>query len=58
MEITLISRYFDTRNGGAGSYSKLIYEGLKNQVLFRLPFCSISSVKIMSEVVSKMWFLS
>ena len=33
MEITLISRYFDTRNGGAGSYSKLIYEGLKNQAL-------------------------
>ena len=33
MEITLISRYFDTRNGGAGSYSKLIYEGLKRQNL-------------------------
>lgn len=29
MEITLISRYFDTRNAGAGSHSKLIYEGLK-----------------------------
>ena len=33
MEITLISRYFDTRNGGAGSYSKLIYEGLSRQNL-------------------------
>ena len=29
MEITLLSRYFDTRSGGAGSHSKLIYEGLK-----------------------------
>lgn len=28
MEITLISRYFDTRNAGAGSHSKLIYDGL------------------------------
>lgn len=31
MEITLVSRYFDTRSGGAGSHSKLIYEGLKKQ---------------------------
>lgn len=31
MDLTLISRYFDTRSGGAGSYSKLIYEGLKNK---------------------------
>lgn len=30
MDITLISRYFSTKNGGAGSHSKLIYEGLKN----------------------------
>lgn len=28
MDVTLISRYFDTRNGGAGSYSKSIYEGI------------------------------
>jgi glycosyltransferase involved in cell wall biosynthesis len=31
MDITLISRYFDTKNGGAGSHSKLIYESLKKQ---------------------------
>lgn len=31
MEITLVGRYFDTRSGGAGSHSKLIYEGLKKQ---------------------------
>ena len=30
MNLTLISRYFSTKNGGAGSYSKLIYEGLKS----------------------------
>jgi glycosyltransferase involved in cell wall biosynthesis len=29
MDITLISRYFSTKNGGAGSHSKLIYDGLK-----------------------------
>ena len=33
MEISLISRYFDTRSGGAGSHSKLIYEGLKKHDL-------------------------
>lgn len=33
MEVTLLSRYFNTRNGGAGSFSKLIYEGLKTQDL-------------------------
>lgn len=31
MEVTLISRYFDTRNHGIGSHSKLIYEGLKQK---------------------------
>lgn len=31
MDITLISRFFSTKNGGAGSHSKLIYEGLKEQ---------------------------
>ena len=31
MNITLISRYFDTRNAGAGSHSKLIYEGLSKK---------------------------
>ncbi|WP_413828600.1 glycosyltransferase family 4 protein [Methanobrevibacter sp. UBA412] len=30
MDVTLISRYFNTKNGGAGSHSKLIFEGLKN----------------------------
>lgn len=33
MEITLVSRYFDTRSGGAGSHTKLIYEGLQNHDL-------------------------
>ncbi|WP_462316312.1 glycosyltransferase family 4 protein [Methanobrevibacter sp.] len=33
MEITLISRYFDTRIGGAGSHNKLIYEGLQKHDL-------------------------
>ncbi|WP_462316310.1 glycosyltransferase family 4 protein [Methanobrevibacter sp.] len=28
MEVTLISRYFDTRNMGIGSHSKLIFDGL------------------------------
>ena len=31
MEVTLVSRYFDTRNRGAGSHSKLIYEGLSQK---------------------------
>ena len=31
MEITLVSRYFDTRSGGAGSHTKLIYEGLSKR---------------------------
>lgn len=31
MEVTLVSRYFDTRNRGAGSYSKLIYDGLSQK---------------------------
>ena len=30
MKITLISQFFDARNGGTGSYSKLIYNGLTN----------------------------
>lgn len=33
MEVTLLSRFFNTRNGGAGSHTKLIYEGLKKQDL-------------------------
>lgn len=31
MEVTLVSRYFDTRNRGAGSHSKLIYDGLSQK---------------------------
>ena len=31
MDVTLVSRYYDTRNKGLGSYSKLIYECLKNE---------------------------
>ncbi|MBO7715991.1 MAG: glycosyltransferase family 4 protein [Methanobrevibacter sp.] len=31
MEVTLVSRYFDTRNRGAGSYSKLIADGLNQK---------------------------
>ena len=31
MEVTLISRYFDTRIRGIGSYSKLIYDSLATQ---------------------------
>lgn len=37
MNITLISRFFDARNGGIGSHSSLIYEGLKNK-------CNLNSI--------------
>lgn len=31
LEVTLISRYFDTRTKGVGSYSELIYKGLQQE---------------------------
>ncbi|WP_413861887.1 glycosyltransferase family 4 protein [Methanobrevibacter sp. UBA417] len=40
MDITLISRYFNTKNGGAGSHSKLIYEGLKKRKQLNLNILS------------------
>ena len=56
MDITLISRYFNTKNGGAGSHSKLIYEGLKKRKQLNLNILSqdesfISSYKVLIQTI-------
>lgn len=40
MDVTLISRFFDNRNEGIGNYSKMIYEGLKNEKTINLTLLS------------------